>query len=92
MGSCYQVSDMGRVKKTYKSGDVRIVEPLVGRPGSQRGKSLHVSIDGKYRSLSALVLNNFVEEKDYREYRPLYIDGDHSNCAVVNLQWELQKK
>lgn len=80
----YEISDLGRVRKTYKNGKTSLLTPISN--GQKNDDYLFIKIGNKKHYIAHLVLQAFVGE------RPLNHDCDHINSnrqdnRLSNLRW-----
>lgn len=67
----YEVSDLGRIKKTYQNKKIKLLTPSSN--GQEKNDYLFIKIDGKKKYIHQLVLESFGIQK------PLGHECDHIN-------------
>lgn len=80
----YEVSDLGRIRHTYKNGNTRILTPLSN--GQKKDDYLFIVIDGKKYYMHRLILESFVGEKP-SGYECDHINSDRQDNTLINLQY-----
>ena len=84
MNESYEISDLGRLRHTYKNGKTIIIKPSSN--GGKR-KYLFYVIDGYKIYVHHLVLTSFIGKRPSTEYECDHIDGNPSNNCLTNLRW-----
>lgn len=80
----YEVSDLGRIRHTYKNGKTRGLSPLSN--GQKENDYLFIMIDGKKYYIHCLVLESFVGKKP-QGYECDHINSNKQNNSLSNLQY-----
>ncbi|MCB5918332.1 hypothetical protein LJB56_15280 [Lachnospiraceae bacterium 210521-DFI.3.101] len=76
----YEVSNYGNVRNRRNG---RLLKPVPNRKGGY----YRVNLDGTQYYVHRLVVGAFFEESNKSGIK--HTDGDHSNNALTNLEWEV---
>lgn len=89
----YMISNCGNVKRIYKSGKSRLLNPYIKKTSNNKRYVVHLAIDGKTKEVQiiSLVASHFIGKKP-DGYIPIHINGVQSDNFVNNIKYVTLKE
>lgn len=89
----YMISNCGNVKRIYKSGKSRLLNPYIKKTSNNKRYVVHLTLDGKTKEVQiiSLVASHFIGKKP-DGYIPIHINGVQSDNFVNNIKYVTLKE
>lgn len=87
----YQISNLGKVKRFYKNGKIKILKPRLNHKGYERVSLCKNSNDHKEFCVHRLVGKTFIENP-LGKPQINHINGNKLDNTIYNLEWVTPKE